>query len=101
MKHIKLFEQFVNEAQFINEGKIGDKLMAKFTKETGIDLWDRVKWEGHPGKWDVTRLWAPGDTGGMNPGLHIELTKGNSTAHWMIMDDDGELHDSIKRLKKI
>ena len=97
----KDIKNVINEAEFVNEGKIGDKLMAKFTKETGIDLWDQVKFEGHPGKWLVTRLWAPGDMGGMNPGLHIELTKGNSTAHWMIMDDDGELHDSIKRLKKI
>lgn len=95
MKNIKLFEEFINEA------KIGDKLMAKFTKETGIDLWDEVKWEGHPGKWSVSRLWAPKDTGGMNPGLHIELTKGNSIAHWMIMDDDGKLSDKAKDIKKV
>lgn len=94
MKHIQTFENF------LNEGKIGDKLADKFTKETGINTWDEVKWEGHPGKWIVTRLWAPGDTGGMNPGLHIELTKGNSIAHWMIMDDKGKLHDSAKKLKK-
>lgn len=95
MKHVKIFEQFVNEA------KIGDKLIAKFIEDTGINLWDRVTWKGHPGKWDVTRLWAPGDSGGMNPGLHIQLSKGNSIAHWMIMDDSGKLHDSIKDIKKV
>jgi hypothetical protein len=95
MKHVQLFEQFVNE------GNIGDKLMAKFIEETGINLWDQVKMKEHPGKWSVSRLWAPKDLGGMNPGLHIELSKGNSSMHWMIMDDDGKMDSSIERIKKI
>jgi hypothetical protein len=99
MKHIKLFEDFLNEN--INEGTLGDKLSAKFTKETGIELWDDIRDSELPGKWIVTRLWAPKDTGGMNPGLHMEITKGNSTAHWMVMDDKGKLSDSMKRIKKI
>lgn len=85
----------------VTEGKIGDKLIAKFTKETGINVWDEVKWKDHPGKWIVTRLWAPKDLGGMNPGLEIELTKGNTVAHWMVMDDSGKLRDSVKNIKKI
>lgn len=95
MKYIKIFEQVVNE------GKIGDKLTALFTKQTGIKLNDDVKDSEYPGKWTVTRLWAPQDTGGMNPGLHMEITKGNTTAHWMAMDDKGKLADSMKRIKKI
>ena len=65
MKYIKIFEQVVNE------GKIGDKLTALFTKQTGFKLNDDVKDSEYPGKWTVTRLWAPQDTGGMNPGLNL------------------------------
>jgi hypothetical protein len=99
MKNIPTLEDFVNES--INEGKKGDKLTALFTKETGIELDDEVKDSEYPGKWRVTRLWAPGDTGAFNPGLHMEITKGSSTAHWMVMDDKGKLSDSMKRIKKI
>lgn len=95
MEHIRLFEEF------INEGKIGDKLIAKFTKETGINLNDDVKKAGEPGKWMVTRLWAPQDTGGMNPGLHMEITQKNTTVHWMVMDDNGKLSDNMKDIKKV
>lgn len=98
MKHVKIFEDFVNEA------KIGDKLIAKFTKETGIELGDKVKQDGQSGKFEVTRIWAPKDTGGMNPGLHIELTQisgGSSFGHFMAMDDNGKLSDNAKRIKKI
>jgi hypothetical protein len=99
MKNIPTLETFLNES--INEGKVGDKLTALFTKETGIQLWDDIRDSELPGKWMVTRLWAPKDTGGMNPGLHMEITKGSSTAHWMVMDDKGKLTDSMKRIKKI
>ncbi len=98
MKNLSTFEEFLNEN--LNEGKIGDKLSAKFTKETGINLNDDVKKAGEPGKWMVTRLWAPRDTGGMNPGLHMEITQKNTTAHWMVMDDKGKLSDNMKDIKK-
>jgi hypothetical protein len=99
MKNLNTFEEFVNEN--LNEGKIGDKLSAKFTKETGIGLDDEIKDSNLDGKWTVTRLWAPKDTGGMNPGLHMEITQKNSTAHWMVMDDKGKISDSMKRIKKL
>jgi hypothetical protein len=99
MKHISTFESFLNKN--INEGKIGDKLIAKFIKETGINLYDEVKKAGEPGKWLVTRLWAPQDTGGFNPGLHMEITQKNTTAHWMVMDDNGKLSDNMKEIKKV
>lgn len=88
----------------LNEGKKGEKLTALFTKETGIELGDIVKQEGRSGKFEVTRIWAPGDTGGMNPGLHIELTQisgGRSFGHFMAMDDNGKLSDNAKRIKKV
>ena len=103
MKHIQTFKGFINEgSNSINEAKnIGDELTAKFTKETGIKTWDKVKLAGESGKWTVTRLWAPKDDGGMNPGLHIELTQGTAITHFMVMDDNGELANDVKRLKKI
>jgi len=94
MKHIKLYEEFVNEAQ------IGDKLTKKFTEETGISTWDKVTLKSESGTWTVVRLWAPKDNGGMNPGLHIELTKGNSREHFQAMDEDGTLTEFGKGLKK-
>lgn len=102
MKHIQTFESFLNEANSVNEAKnIGDELTAKFTKETGIKTWDKVKLAGEHGRWTVTKLWAPKDEGGMNPGLHIELTMVRSVSHFMVMDDNGKLTDNAKRLKKI
>lgn len=93
-QHIKLFEQFVNEAQ------IGDKLTKKFTELTGISTWDKVTLKSESGTWTVVRLWAPKDNGGMNPGLHIELTKGRSREHFQAMDEDGTLTAFAKSLKK-
>jgi hypothetical protein len=94
MKHIKLYEEFVNEAQ------IGDKLTKKFTELTGILTQDKVTLKSESGTWTVARLWAPKDIGGMNPGLHIELTKGNSREHFRVMDDNGALTEFGKELKK-
>ena len=94
MKHIKLYEEFVNEAQ------IGDKLTKKFTELTGISTWDKVTLKSESGTWTVVRLWAPKDNGGMNPGLHIELTKGSSREHFQVMDEDGTLTEFAKSLKK-
>ena len=101
MKNLQTFNEFLNESEKFSYGKITDRLTAMFTKETGIELDDEVKWEGHPGKWRVTRLWAPKDRGAMNPGLEIELTQRNTVAHWMAMDDDGKLTDGMKKVKKV
>ena len=91
-----------NEIVFesINESLNGDKLIKKFTEETGISAWDKVTLKSESGTWTVARLWAPKDNGGMNPGLHIELTKGNSREHFQAMDEDGTLTEFGKELKK-
>ena len=94
MKHIKLYEEFVNEAQ------IGDKLTKKFTELTGISTWDKVTLKSESGTWTAVRLWAPKDNGGMNPGLNIELTKGSTREHFQAMDEDGALTELGKGLKK-
>lgn len=94
MKYIKLYEEFINESQ------IGDKLTKKFTELTGISTWDKVTLKSESGTWTVARLWAPKDNGGMNPGLHIELTKGSSREHFQAMDEDGTLTEFGKSLKK-
>lgn len=102
MKHLFTFNEFIDESDSINEShSLGDKLTAKFTKETGIKTWDKVKLAGEHGKWTVTKLWAPKDEGGVNPGLHIELTMARSFSHFMVMDDNGNLTDNAKRLRKI
>ncbi len=94
MKHIKLYEEFLNEAL------VGDKLTKQFTKETGIAVWDKVSLKSESGIWTVVRLWAPKDDGGMNPGLHIELTKGNSREHFQVMDDNSNLTQFGKEITK-
>jgi hypothetical protein len=84
----------------VNEALVGDKLTKKFTELTGISTWDKVTLKSESGTWTVARLWAPKDNGGMNPGLHIELTKGNSREHFQAMDEDGDLTQFGKELKK-
>jgi hypothetical protein len=94
MKHIKLYEDFVNEASN------GDKLIKHFTEETGISPWNKVTLKSESGTWTVSRIWCPSDNGGMNPGLHIELTKGNSREHFQVMDDNGALTEFGKEITK-
>jgi hypothetical protein len=84
----------------LNEALVGDKLTKQFTKETGIAVWDKVSLKSESGIWTVVRLWAPKDDGGMNPGLHIELTKGNSREHFQVMDDNSNLTQFGKEIKK-
>jgi|DEB19_MinimDraft_2_1074335.scaffolds.fasta_scaffold00120_15 hypothetical protein len=84
----------------VNEAQIGDKLTKKFTEETGISVWDKVTLKSESGIWVVARLWAPKDDGGMNPGLHIELTKGSSREHFQVMDDNGNLSQFGKEITK-
>jgi hypothetical protein len=93
MKHIKLFEQFLSESKYTD-------LIKKFTETTGISTWDKVKLEGESGKWTVVRLWCPAEAGSNQTGLSIELTKGNSRQHFTAMEDNGELTDSGKGIKK-
>lgn len=94
MKHIKLFEQFINEA--LNPSKLKEK----FTKETGISTWDRVKSENEKGVWTVTSIFTPKEMGGTGEGLHIQISQGRTVAHFMVMDDDGNLTSGARRLTK-
>lgn len=93
MKHIKLFENFINES-------VEDKLIKLFTDQTGIKTWDKVKLEGEKGTWTVVRLWSSAASGGMNDGLSIELTQGSSREHFKAMEDNGELTSFGKNIKK-
>jgi hypothetical protein len=93
MKYAKLYEDFINES---NE----DKLIKLFTDQTGIKAWDKVKVDGEKGIWTVVRLWSSTASGGMNKGLSIELTQGNSREHFTIMDDNGDLTPNGKNIKK-
>jgi hypothetical protein len=92
MKNIQTFESFLNESYTVS------KLEKKFSEETGISVWDFVKRDG--GKWTVASLWEPKNRGGVAPGLSIELTKGSSRVHFQVMDDDGNLTQAGKDLKK-
>ena len=93
MKHIKLYEDFINESS-------EDKLIKLFTDQTGINTWDKVKIEGEKGIWTVVRLWSSTESGGMNKGLSIELTQGNSREHFSTMDDNGNLTQFGKGITK-
>jgi hypothetical protein len=93
MKYAKLYEDFINES---NE----DKLIKSFTDQTEVKTWDKVKVEGEKGIWTVVRLWSSTESGGMNKGLSIELTQGNSREHFTVMDDNGELTPNGKNIKK-
>lgn len=97
---IKFDNGQILESNTINEAQIGDKLTKKFTELTGISTWDKVTSKSESGTWTVARLWAPKDNGGMNPGLHIELTKGSTRTHFQAMDEDGTLTQFGKELKK-
>ena len=97
---IKFDNGQILESNTINEAQIGDKLTKKFTELTGISTWDKVTSKSESGTWTVARLWAPKDNGGMNPGLHIELTKGSTRTHFQAMDEDGTLTEFGKELKK-
>lgn len=97
MKHVSTFKDFLNESHSLSS----DELIKKFTEETGISTWDDVKITSEPGIWTVVRLWAPKENGGMDAGLHIELTKGESRQHFQIMDEDGNLTILGQNLTKI
>jgi len=77
-----------------------DDLIKKFTEATQVSTWDDVKVEGEKGIWTVVRLWSPSESGGMDKGLSIELTRGNSRQHFNVMDDKGALTPGGKRVKK-
>ena len=83
----------------LSESKTND-LIKKFTEVTGVSTWDKVKIKGEKGIWTVVRLWSSTESGGMNKGLSIELTQGNSREHFNVMDDNGELTPNGKNIKK-
>jgi hypothetical protein len=95
LKDIKvIFEGLLSESKT-------DDLIKKFKETTGVSTWDKVKVEGEKGIWTVVRLWSSTESGGMNKGLSIELTQGNSREHFTVMDDNGELTPNGKIIKKI
>ena len=86
-------------------GTIGEKLAEKFTRETGISSYDKVRLknptEFSKGTYLVSRIFAPRDENGMDPGLSIMLSKGNERWHFTVMDENEELTEMGERLIKV
>lgn len=97
------FEEIFND-KMASGGTIGEKLAQKFTKETGISSYDKVKFKNsqyNKGTYLVSRIWAPKDEHGMDPGLSIKLSQGNERQHFTVMDENGELTEMGQKLVKV
>jgi hypothetical protein len=98
------FEETFND-KMASGGTIGEKLAEKFTRETGISSYDKVRLknptEFSKGTYLVSRIFAPRDENGMDPGLSIMLSKGNERWHFTVMDENGELTEMGERLIKV